>query len=96
MEKAPKMDVEFRYGQMAQDMTGFGAMAWQTDTDDSCTPRAMSTKVSGPKIKPMVMEYTPTSTAAATKDNGSQTSSTDSVLNNGPMAQSMMDNTNRE
>lgn len=96
MERAPKMVVEFRYGQMARGTMGSGAMAWRTDMEDSSTLRAMFTKVSGPKIKPMGMACTHTSMVADTKDNGLPTNSTDLELSSGPMVPSTMANTNKE
>lgn len=94
--KARKMDEEFRYGLMALGTMAFGAMEWPMAMDDSCTQKAMSTKESGLRIKLMAMGFTPISTEAGTRVNGSQTSSMASELNNGPMAPSTMDSMSRE
>lgn len=94
--KARRTDAECRYGLTAPGMTGFGAMVWPMAMDASFTLRVTSMKESGPKIRRMVTVFTPISTEAGTKANGTQISSTVLELSNGLMAPNMMVSMSKE
>lgn len=69
------MVAEYKFGPMDLDTMDFGRTAWPADMDDSCTQRAMSTRVPGTKTRPMALEFTPTIMEAGTRASGSTTSS---------------------
>ena len=87
-----KTAVEFKYGQMAQDMMDFGEMEWLMVMAASSTQKETSMKESGQKIKLMGMEYTHISVVVDMKVNGLRISNMDLELNNGLMAPNMTDN----
>ena len=90
------MDAECRYGQTDRDMTDFGVTEWPMDMAGSSTLKAMSTKESGRKTRPMDTVYTLTTMAAGTRANGTQTSSTVLELSSGLMARSTTASMSRE
>jgi len=94
--KIKKMDVEFKYGRMDQDMMVSGEMEWQMVTEDSFMLKVMSMKVNGLKTKLTDMVFTLILMEAATKDNGIKISSMVMVLNNGQMVLNMKDSMNKE
>ena len=96
LESTRRMGAEFRYGQMARATTAFGATEWPMATAGSCTQKATSMKVNGPRTKPMDMVFIPISTAVATRANGSPINNMDLELNSGLMAPSTTVNTNKE
>lgn len=91
-----KTVVVFKYGQMDQDMMGSGETAWQMAMEDSCTPRVMSMKVSGLKIRPMATAFTLILMAADTKVSGIRINSMVLVLSNGLMVPNTKENMNKE
>lgn len=83
-----KTDVEYKFGQMGPGMMGSGGTEWPTVMADSFMPKAMFMRASGPRIKPMDMEFTLISTEVDMKVNGFKISNMDSVLSNGQMVPS--------
>lgn len=56
-EEASEMALEFRYGQIMQDMRGIGKIIELVEMENSLMLMEMSIKVSGEMIKLMVLEY---------------------------------------
>jgi hypothetical protein len=48
---------EFKFGQMALDMMGFGDKEWRTDTEDLCMQKEMYMRENGLKIKLTVLVF---------------------------------------
>ena len=94
--RTKKMAAEFKFGQMDPGTMASGETVWLMAMADLFTPKEMSMKENGPRIKQMDMVYTPISTAADMRVSGSKISNTDSELSNGPMVPSMRANMNKE
>ena len=94
--KIKKMVVEYKFGQMAQDMMVSGEMEWQMAMVVWSMQKEMFMKVNGQKIKQMVLVYILISTAVGMKVNGFKINNMVMVLSNGQMVPNMKDNTNKE
>lgn len=95
LKRIRRTEEVFKSGQMVQDTMDSGETEWQTAMVDLCMLKAMSMRVSGLKIKPMVLESTLITMEVDMKVNGSKISNMDTVLSNGQMVQSMRVNTNK-
>lgn len=94
--RTKRMAVEFKFGQMDPGTTDSGEMVWLTAMADLSTPKEMSMKENGPRIKQMDMVSTPILTEVDMRASGSKISNTDSELSNGQMEPSTRVNMNKE
>jgi len=94
-KKTKKTEVVFKSGQTVQDTTASGETEWQMDLVDLSTLKVMSMRESGLRIKPMVLEFTPTTMEVDMKVNGSKINSMGTVLSSGQMVQNTKANMNK-
>ena len=90
------VDMEFKFGQMDQDMMVSGEMAWPMDMDAWYMLKVMSMRENGLKIKQMVSVFTLTIMEADTRVNGFRTNNMAMALSNGQMVRNMKVSMNKE
>lgn len=90
-----RMVEEFKFGQMALDMMGFGDKEWQTDMEDLYMQKEMYMRENGLKIKLMDLEFTLILMEVDMRVTGSKINNMVLALNNGLMELNTKDNTNK-
>ena len=90
-----RMVEEFKFGQMALDMMGFGDKEWRTDTEDLCMQKEMYMRENGLKIKLMDSEFILILMEVDMRVIGSKINNMVLGLNNGLMELNTKDNTNK-